>query len=90
MFSKTHGFLSSLILILLAAVSAHGVEIIAHRGASADAPENTLAAMKLAWAQGADAVELDLWLSKDGKLVVLRDDEAVRRDGAKDFGADAR
>ncbi len=49
------------------------VEIIAHRGASADAPENTLSAMKLAWAQGADAIELDLWLSTDGKLIVFHD-----------------
>ena len=48
------------------------VEIIAHRGASADAPENTLASMKLAWEQNADAIELDLWLSKDGKLIVSK------------------
>ena len=37
------------------------VEIVAHRGASADAPENTLAAVELAWAQQADAVEV--WTS---------------------------
>ena len=35
-----------------------GMEIIAHRGASHDAPENTLAAIRLGWAQGADAVEI--------------------------------
>ncbi len=57
------------------------VEIIAHRGASADAPENTLAAMKLAWEQGADAIELDLWLSKDGKIVVFHDADTKRFDG---------
>jgi glycerophosphoryl diester phosphodiesterase len=57
------------------------VEIIAHRGASADAPENTLSAMKLAWEQGADAIELDLWLSKDGKLVVFHDGDTKRFDG---------
>ena len=54
------------------------VEIIGHRGASADAPENTLASMKLGWEQGADAVELDLWLSKDGKLIVFHDSDTKR------------
>ena len=47
--------------------------IIAHRGASADAPENTLAAVRLAWEQGADAVEVDLRLTRDGQVVVLHD-----------------
>ena len=60
---------------------ADGVEIIAHRGASADAPENTMSAMKLAWEQGADAIELDLWLSKDGKIVVFHDSDTRRFDG---------
>jgi glycerophosphoryl diester phosphodiesterase len=54
------------------------VEIIAHRGASHDAPENTLPAMRLAWEQGADAIELDLWLSADGKLIVFHDKETKR------------
>lgn len=58
--------------------SLFAVEIIAHRGASADAPENTLAAMKLGWEQKADAIELDLWLSKDGKLVVFHDADTKR------------
>src|SRR5256886_17013132 len=55
-----------------------GVEIIAHRGASHDAPENTLAAIRLAWQQQADAVEVDVQLSKDGKLVVIHDDNTKR------------
>jgi glycerophosphoryl diester phosphodiesterase len=55
-----------------------GVEIIAHRGASHDAPENTLPAMQLAWEQGADAIELDLWLSADGRLIVFHDKETKR------------
>lgn len=67
--------------LLAQAFPSHGVEIVAHRGASADAPENTLASMKLAWTQGADAIELDLWLSKDGKLVVFHDGETKRFDG---------
>jgi len=54
------------------------VDIIAHRGASADAPENTLAAMQLAWEQGADAIELDLWLSKDGRPIVFHDADTHR------------
>ncbi|HEU5169639.1 MAG TPA: glycerophosphodiester phosphodiesterase family protein [Gemmatimonadales bacterium] len=47
--------------------------VIAHRGASADAPENTLAAFELAVRQGADALELDLRLSRDGVPVALHD-----------------
>ena len=58
--------------------SLRAVEIIAHRGASFDAPENTLASMKLGWAQNADGVELDLWLSKDGKLIVFHDKDTKR------------
>ena len=40
-----------------------------HRGASWDAPENTVAAIKLAWEQGADGSEFDVHLTKDGKLI---------------------
>jgi len=54
-------------------MAAQVVEIIAHRGASHDAPENTLAAVQLAWQQQADAVEVDVRLSKDGQLVVIHD-----------------
>ena len=57
------------------------MEIIAHRGASHDAPENTLAAFRLAWEQMADAVELDIHLSKDDKLVVIHDDDTKRTAG---------
>jgi glycerophosphoryl diester phosphodiesterase len=63
------------------ATRVNAVEIIAHRGASYDAPENTLASMKLAWEQKADAIELDLWLSKDGKLVVIHDSDTKRFGG---------
>jgi glycerophosphoryl diester phosphodiesterase len=49
------------------------VEIIAHRGASYDAPENTLTAVRLAWEQDADAVEVDVHCSRDGKIVVIHD-----------------
>lgn len=72
----------TLFLVLCAiALRASAVEIIAHRGASFDAPENTLSAMKLAWEQNADAIELDLWLSKDGRIVVFHDADAKRIGG---------
>ena len=47
--------------------------VIAHRGASADAPENTLEAFRLAVTQGCDAIELDVRLTRDGVAVVLHD-----------------
>jgi len=47
--------------------------VIGHRGAAGEAPENTLASFLLAAEQGADAVELDIHLSADGKLVVCHD-----------------
>jgi len=47
--------------------------IFAHRGASAYAPENTLAAFHLAVQQNADAIELDTKLSRDGHVVVIHD-----------------
>lgn len=52
--------------------------IIAHRGASAEAPENTLAAFALAAEQGADGVELDVRLSGDGWPVVCHDADVSR------------
>lgn len=57
--------------------------IIAHRGASSDAPENTLAAFRLAWEQGADGVELDLRLSADRRLVVHHDADTRRTCGQR-------
>jgi glycerophosphoryl diester phosphodiesterase len=50
-----------------------GKALIAHRGASAYAPEHTLEAYRLAIAQGADYVEQDLQITKDGVLVCLHD-----------------
>jgi glycerophosphoryl diester phosphodiesterase len=47
--------------------------VFAHRGASAHAPENTLASFELALAQGADAIELDTQLTADGQVVVFHD-----------------
>jgi len=47
--------------------------IFAHRGASAYAPENTMAAFRLAAEQGAEAIELDAKLTADGEVVVIHD-----------------
>ncbi len=47
--------------------------ILAHRGASAEAPENTMAAFDLALRQGADGIELDVRLSADGVPMVIHD-----------------
>lgn len=55
--------------------------IIAHRGASVDAPENTLEAFALALGQGADALELDVHLSRDGVPVVIHDPTLLRTTG---------
>lgn len=57
------------------------VQIVAHRGASYDAPENTLAAEKLAWAQQADVVETDIYLTKDGKIIAIHDGTYKRTTG---------
>jgi glycerophosphoryl diester phosphodiesterase len=62
-------------------VPAFGVEIIAHRGASHDAPENTLASINLAWAQKTDAVEIDIYLTADGQIVALHDQSTKRTAG---------
>ena len=56
--------------------------IIAHRGESFDAPENTLASINLAWERNADAVEIDVQLTKDEKIVVIHD-KTVLRTGRK-------
>ena len=59
------------------------VEIVAHRGASGEAPENTMAAFKLAWEQNADAIETDLWLTKDGHIACLHDQKTTRTTGVE-------
>lgn len=58
--------------------------IVAHRGASQDAPENTLAAFRLAIEQKADALETDLRLTQDGRIVLLHDAGTKRTAGGPD------
>ena len=55
--------------------------ILGHRGASADAPENTLAAFRLAIEQGADGIELDVWRCGSGEVVVHHDADTSRTAG---------
>lgn len=57
------------------------VEYVAHRGASYAAPENTLAAAELAWKVGADAAEVDVYLSADGRVMVIHDATTRRTTG---------
>ena len=63
-------------------------KIWAHRGASAYAPENTIEAFGLALEQKADGVELDVQITKDGKLVVIHDETIDRVSGQHGFVKD--
>ncbi len=63
--------------------------VIAHRGASHDAPENTIAAFRLAWEQGADGIEADFRLTRDGKIVCIHDETTARTAGKAVAVADA-
>ena len=63
--------------------AAWGVEIISHRGESADAPENTMAAFELAWERGVPAIELDVHLTSDGRLLCIHDADTKRTTGEK-------
>ena len=60
--------------------------VIAHRGASAYRPENTLAAYELAVAQQADMIEVDLHRTRDGEVVVIHDAELDRIGGRGEVG----
>lgn len=55
-----------------------GLWVIGHRGAAGLAPENTLASFSRAVRHGVDAVELDVHLSADGRLVVIHDERLDR------------
>ncbi|MDQ8202713.1 glycerophosphodiester phosphodiesterase [Pelagicoccus sp. SDUM812003] len=53
-------------------------QIVAHRGASGEAPENTLPAFQLAWDEGADAIEGDFHLTADQRVVCIHDEDTGR------------
>ncbi len=55
--------------------------IVAHRGASEDAPENTLASFRLGFEQGADLVEGDFRMTRDGRIVAMHDATLSRTTG---------
>jgi len=57
--------------------------VIAHRGGSLEAPENTLASMRHGLRSGADWLELDVHLTADGEVVVLHDDTVDRTTDGK-------
>ncbi|MCY4522657.1 MAG: glycerophosphodiester phosphodiesterase [Caldilineaceae bacterium] len=68
---------------------AHGTPfVIAHRGASAVAPENTMHAFALAIDQGACLIETDLWFSKDRELILLHDRNLQRTTGRNAYVTD--
>ena len=54
------------------------IEVAAHRGHVADYPENTMAAYRSAYENGADMIELDLRMTKDGQIVLIHDEDLAR------------
>lgn len=64
-----------------AAIARPRPRIVAHRGASGEAPENTHAAFRRAWALGVECVELDVRLTRDGEVVVFHDATTARTGG---------
>ena len=75
---------TALFLALPLAACANPPLIVAHRGASADAPENTMTAFRLAVEQKADVLETDMHLTKDGRIILLHDPTTKRTAGEPD------
>lgn len=63
--------------------------VIGHRGASRDAPENTLESFHLAWEQGADGIEADFRLTADHRIICMHDSTTGRTTGVDLSIADA-
>lgn len=63
--------------------SVSAMEIIAHRGASHEVPENTLSAINAGYEQDADACEIDIHLTRDRQIVVMHDSDTFRTGGIK-------
>jgi glycerophosphoryl diester phosphodiesterase len=76
-------FAAVLAFMCVSAPSVSGQLIIAHRGASHDAPENTMSAFRLAVEQGADGFEGDFFLTQDGQIICLHDKDTERVAGKK-------
>ncbi len=64
-------------------VGKYQILVIAHRGFSGNAPENTLTSFKRAMEAGSDVIELDVHLSKEGEVVVIHDDTLDRTTNGK-------
>jgi len=77
----TRLFTLTLIILSIVPAAAAAPEIIAHRGASYQAPENTVAAFNLAWKENADACELDCYLTADHQIAVMHDGTTARTTG---------
>lgn len=71
----------SVVAVMLVSGCSSNMDLIAHRGASYLAPENTVAAANLAWEKKADAVEVDVYLSSDNRVVVIHDGTTKRTGG---------
>jgi glycerophosphoryl diester phosphodiesterase len=82
MHAMTNSFAPRFLLVFVLLATCHAPAaaqlIVAHRGASHDAPENTLAAFRLAWQQGADGIEGDFALTRDGRIVCIHDADTKR------------
>lgn len=86
-----HGFVFGLAVLILAAAgitaavrkssSSELPAVFAHRGDHRQAPENTLPAFTAAIKNGADGIELDVTQTKDGRLIVVHDDNLERITG---------
>jgi len=81
MLSRLQPGLGAVLLISIMPASEPRPLIIAHRGESYVAPENTHAAFALAWKHGISAIELDVHLSADGHVVVCHDADTYRTTG---------
>ncbi len=69
------------VLFFLFALKAGAVEVVAHRGGAYLAPENTLASMKKGWETGVLSGEIDVFKTRDGRIVVIHDETTKRTSG---------
>jgi glycerophosphoryl diester phosphodiesterase len=88
LFLRTLLMLAATVPLTLAAATQPGKLNVAHRGASAYAPEHTLSAYRLALEQGADFVEQDLAVTKDGVLICLHDPTLERTTNVEELFPD--
>lgn len=87
--ARTHGILALTAVLVVGLAPQAAAEVrpeltnVAHRGASAHAPENTLAAMRLGVEMDADMVEIDVQRTADGRLVIMHDTNLIRTTDAE-------